>query len=219
MDKPSSSLARLAELRARAATAASAAPPTLVLASKSQPASRILPLLAAGQRHFAENRVAEAAAKWPRLKQRFPATELHMIGVLQTGKLKQALGLFAVLQTLASERLARALAAQQARGAAIPRLWLQINLAQESHKPGLAPDAAAPFLTLLARLGLHAEGLMCLPPKEADPAPYFAALALLGRRLSLPFLSMGMSRDYEIAAQLGATHIRPGEAVFGSRTL
>lgn len=209
--------ARLAQVRARAARAAPNKPPELVVAAKAQGEEALIPLLEAGHRCFGENRIEEAGKKWPELKASFTGIELHMIGALQSRKLKQALGLVDVLETLASERLARALAGCQAKGVKIPRLFIQINLAQEAHKPGLAPHAAGAFLGLLSNLGLKAEGLMIVPPQRGDPAPYFAAAAAMAKKFQLTYLSMGMSRDYELAAGLGATHIRPGEAIFGAR--
>ncbi len=213
----------LAEVRGRIAAAAQAAgrptdAMTLVAVSKSQPEARIVAALEAGQRVFGENRVQEAQRRWPALKARYPDVELHLVGPLQTNKLRDALALFDVIQTLDRERLARALAAEAARGARLPRLFIEVNVGEEPQKAGVLPEAAAEFVALCRDgLGLPVEGLMCIPPLGEDPAPHFALLRELARRTGLASLSMGMSGDYELAVRLGATHVRVGTAIFGER--
>jgi len=212
--------ARLAALRDRMAAASppSGRPPTLIAVSKTHPPEVIAPVLAAGHRDFGENRVQEARGKWPALKATGSGVCLHLIGPLQTNKVDEALALFDVIHTVDRPRLAEALAKRQDAGASLPRLLVQVNTGEEPQKSGVAPAAAPAFLAdLRGRLGLKIEGLMCIPPVDVEPAPHFALLDELAKEAELPWRSMGMSGDYEIAIQQGATHVRLGTAVFGPR--
>ena len=197
------------------------APPervALVAVSKTVPAEVIAPFLAAGQRVFGENRVQEAKAKWPGLRAQYGGIELHLIGPLQTNKVREAVALFDVIETLDREKVAAALAAEMARtGRRLP-CFIQVNIGGESQKSGIAPEKSREFLHLCRHVhGLDVVGLMCIPPEGAAPGPYFAQLAQLGREAGLPFLSMGMSGDFETAIAMGATHVRIGSALFGPR--
>ncbi len=210
----------LSEIRARIAKAARAAgrdpaSVTLVAVSKTYGAEAIEAALAAGQRDFGENRVQEAATKWPAIKARVPDLRLHLIGPLQTNKLKDALALFDVFHTLDRPRLAEALLA--AKGAPLPPLFVQINTGEEPQKAGVPPAEADAFIERWGQNGLPISGLMCIPPVEEEPALHFALLAKLARRHKLNALSMGMSADFETAIALGATHVRIGSAIFGPR--
>lgn len=190
----------------------------VIAVTKTVGADRILPLLRAGHRLFGENRVQEAAGKWPALKAAFPDLTLRLIGPLQTNKVNAALALFDSIDTLDRESLARALAKRQAEGVRLPQLLMQVNIGEEPQKAGVAPAEAEGFHAWATRdLGLAISGLMGLPPAGADPAPHFARLRALRDRLGLPILSMGMSGDYETAIAHGATHIRLGSALFGAR--
>lgn len=194
--------------------------PTLVAVSKQANETAIHAALQAGQRVFGENRVQEAAAKWSPLRQEFPDVELHLIGPLQTNKVKQALGLFDVIETLDRPKLAQALAKEIAQGARPPRLFVQVNTGEEPQKTGIAPAEADGFLKFCRdQLGLGIEGLMCVPPSDETPALHFALLHEIARRNGLSALSMGMSDDYETALAFGASHVRIGTAIFGQRQL
>jgi pyridoxal phosphate enzyme (YggS family) len=216
---------RLQHVRDRIASAAtsagrSPADITLVAVSKTHPAAAIEAAIAAGQLCFGENRVQEADAKFPPLKQGNPAVELHLIGPLQTNKLKDALRVADVIETLDRPRLADALAAALARGERLPRLLIQVNIGEEPQKAGIAPGDADRFVAECQdRFGAAIAGLMCIPPAGVDPSPYFAALAERAARHHLAVVSMGMSADYEIAIRHGATHVRVGSAIFGDRPL
>jgi len=190
----------------------------LVAVTKTHGADRIRPLLDAGHCIFGENRVQEAQGKWPALKSEFPDIALHLIGPLQTNKLRDALALFGVIETLDRPKLAHALKAEAERGQRIPDLFIQVNTGEEKQKAGVAP-ADAPALIALARdeLGLPVKGLMCIPPADIAPGPHFALLAKIAGENHLPLLSMGMSADFEIAIRFGATHVRVGSALFGAR--
>lgn len=214
---------RLAEVRAaiERATAEAGRPAgsvTLVAVSKTFGAADVAPVIAAGQRVFGENRVQEAQAKWPGLRAAHPDIELHLIGPLQTNKVREAVALFDVIETVDRDRLAGALANEIARQGRSPRLMVQVNTGAEPQKAGVLPEEAAAFVTRCREEhGLEIEGLMAIPPLDEAPAPHFALLAKLARELGLPKVSMGMSADYEIAIAHGATHIRVGSAIFGSR--
>ena len=207
---------RIAAALARAGRPADAV--TLVAVSKVQPLDRIEAVLAAGQRVFGENRVQEAEGKWPPLRARFPGTELHLVGPLQSNKLARALELFDAIHSLDRDSLARKLAAAvQARGAC-PTLFLQVNTGREPQKAGVDPDALATLLAACrATYDIPVSGLMCIPPADADPVPHFRLLADLAARHGLAGLSMGMSGDFETAVAHGATHVRIGSALFGDR--
>ena len=190
----------------------------LVAVSKTFDAVDIKPVIAAGQRLFGENRVQEAQGKWPELRNAHPDLELHLIGPLQTNKVRDAVALFDVIQTLDRPKLAHALKAEiAARGKSV-RLLVQVNTGEEEQKAGVAPADLPAFLALAQdELKLEVEGLMCIPPVDEEPAVHFAFLSKLAREHGLPELSMGMSGDFEAAVELGATYVRVGSAIFGHR--
>ncbi len=191
---------------------------TLVAVSKTFPAEDIEPVLAAGQRVFGENYVQEAKAKWPALRDCYPDVELHMIGPLQSNKAREAVELFDVIHTLDRPSLAEALAKEIAKQGKRPRLLVQVNTGEEPQKGGVIPSEVDAFLeTCRSKHGLSIEGLMCIPPAEDPPSPHFALLNTIAQRHGLKVLSMGMSADFDAAIQLGATHVRVGSAIFGSR--
>jgi uncharacterized pyridoxal phosphate-containing UPF0001 family protein len=225
--------------------------PLLIGASKGQPTAKLEAAIGLGLRHFGENKVQEAAEKWPAIKARHPEVTLHLIGPLQSNKAADAVALFDVIQTVDRPKIAEALAKeierarrqsepcvashgepQQApaqRGGmggsppsrttfATPKLLIQVNIGEEPQKAGVAPKDAAALLAHCRSLGLTIDGLMCVPPDGVNPAPYFALLAKLARELGLKELSMGMSGDFETAIRMGATMVRVGTALFGSRT-
>jgi hypothetical protein len=215
--------ANLGAVRARIAAAARAAgrdpgAVTLVAVSKTHGAEAVEAALAAGQVVFGENRVQEATGKFPPLRPAHPALRLHIIGPLQTNKVREAMAVADVIETLDRPKLAAAIAAERARMGSCPDLLVQVNTGREPQKAGIDPDAAEAFVAeCRERLGLPVAGLMCIPPVEDDPRPHFAALAAMARRLDLPVLSMGMSGDFEAAIAEGATHVRVGSAIFGAR--
>jgi hypothetical protein len=202
---------------ARKAAIRPAASTKLVAVSKTVPEAGVREALAAGQRLFGENRVQEAQGKYPALKQEFSDLELHLIGPLQTNKVKEAVALFDVIQTLDRPKLADALAAARDKNGRSPRLFLQVNTGEEPQKAGALPRDAAALIAHARKLELPLEGLMCIPPVEDDAAPHFAFLAKLARDHGLAHLSMGMSDDFELAVKFGATHVRVGTAIFGAR--
>ena len=210
-------------IKERVATAAAAAgrrpgDVTLIAVSKFHPAERVLEALAAGQLVFGENRVQEAAGKFPALRAAHPHLKLHIIGPLQTNKVRDAMDVADVIETLDRPRLADALAAAAAKGAKLPQLLIQVNTGDEPQKAGVAKAEADAFIAACQdRFGASVAGLMCIPPADQDPAPHFAWLAGCAARFSLPVLSMGMSADYETAIRHGATHVRVGTAIFGAR--
>ncbi len=209
--------ARLGSARTKIAAAASQSV-VLVAVAKTYPASDVEQAIAAGQLEFGENRVQEAMAKYSELRARHADLELHLIGPLQTNKVKEAVATFDVIQTLDRPKLAAALAAEFARTPKRPRLFVQVNTGAEPQKAGILPEAADAFIDECRRVhGLAVAGLMCIPPADEPPAPHFALLAEIAARNGLTLLSMGMSADYEIAATLGATHVRIGSAIFGAR--
>lgn len=214
---------RLRTLRAEVAGVKSvlrltAEPPALVAVTKTVTEAAIREALEAGHRVFGENRVQEAAAKWPSLREAYPDIELHLIGPLQTNKVKQALALFDVIETLDRPKLARALARERDTGAVLPRLFVQVNTGEEEQKAGVLPAEVEAFLALCREeLGLSLEGLMCIPPMDEEPVPHFALLHEIARAHGLSGLSMGMSGDYETALEFGASHVRVGTAIFGPR--
>ena len=191
---------------------------TLVAVSKTHPAASVREALAAGHRVFGENRVQEAQAKYPALREAFPDLALHLIGPLQTNKVRDAVALFDVIESVDRPRLAEALAREMERsGRRLPCL-IEVNTGEEPQKSGVMPAAADDFIVECRdRLGLPIVGLMCVPPLDEEPAPHFALLREIARRTGLELLSMGMSADFETAIRFGATHVRVGTAIFGAR--
>ena len=214
---------RLALVRQRLAAAARSAGRdpagiSLVAVSKTKTADEIRAALDAGQRLFGENRIQEAAEKWPALRQAYAGIDLHLIGPLQTNKAAAAVQLFDAIETLDREKLARLLALEMAKQNKRPACFVQVNTGAEPQKAGIAPAAADSFIALCrGELDLPIVGLMCIPPIDADPRPHFDLLAGIARRNGLAGLSMGMSGDFEIAIGRGATHVRVGSAIFGER--
>ena len=190
---------------------------TLIAVSKTQPADAILPLLEAGHRAFGENRVQEAQEKWPELKSRHPNVELHLIGQLQSNKAEEALMLFDFIHSIDRPSLISALGKAAVKTGRSPRCFVQVNIGDEPQKGGCSVSELPALLDQCRAAGLRIEGLMCIPPADVEPAPYFALLAKLARRHGVPWLSMGMSADFETAVTIGATHIRVGTALFGER--
>jgi pyridoxal phosphate enzyme (YggS family) len=191
---------------------------TLVAVSKTFEAADIRPVIEAGQRVFGENRVQEAQAKWPALKAAFPGIELHLIGPLQSNKAKEAVALFDVIETVDREKIAAELAKEMAKQGRSLRLYVQVNTGSEPQKAGIEPRDAVAFVARCRDVhGLVIEGLMCIPPADENPGPHFALLEKLAREAGLAKLSMGMSGDYETAIAFGATSVRVGSAIFGSR--
>lgn len=216
-------VANLAALRRRIEAAARAAgrnpsDVTLVAVSKTHPQSAVETALEAGQRIFGENRVQEAAAKYPALKARIPDLRLHMIGPLQTNKVKEAVALFDVIETLDRPKLAEALAKEMTRQGRKLACFVEVNAGAEPQKTGIAPEAADAFIAdCRTRWNLDLRGLMCIPPEGIDPTPYFKSVAAIAQRNGLKELSMGMTADFEIAIACGATLVRVGTAIFGKR--
>lgn len=212
---------RLAQVRDRIARAAKVArrdsSVTLIAISKTQPVEAIASMIEAGQRSFGENRVQEAEAKWPELRERHADLDLHLVGQLQSNKAEAAVRLFDAIHSVDRPSLVEALARATAKEGRSPTLFVQVNIGDEDQKGG-CPVADLPALLDQARgAGLSIEGLMCVPPAGVDAAPYFALLAKLARDNGLGLLSMGMSDDFETAVTLGATHVRVGSALFGPR--
>ena len=212
----------LSEIRARIDAAARAAgrDPAgirLLAVSKTKPIGAILPLIAEGQRAFGENYVQEATAKWPALKAAHPDLVLHLIGGLQTNKVRTAVGLFDVISSLDRPSLAAALGKAMRATGRRPRIRIEVNIAAEPQKAGVLPADLPALLDRAAAENLAVEGLMAIPPAGADPVPHFQALAALARTHGLTELSMGMSADFESAIACGATEIRIGTALFGQR--
>ena len=215
--------ASLDEIRRRIAAAAQAAGRSpaeieLIAVSKTHPAEAIAAAIAAGQNVFGENRVQEAQAKFPALKASHPELELHLIGPLQSNKTREAIALFDVIQSVDREKLARALAEEMKKQGRRPSLFIQVNTGEEPQKAGIHPAGIDGFVKLCRdELALPVVGLMCIPPVDQHPAPHFALLREMAQRNGLSQLSMGMSGDYELAIQFGATHVRVGTAIFGQR--
>jgi pyridoxal phosphate enzyme (YggS family) len=202
---------------ARKAAVKPAAATSLVAVTKTHGADAIHPALIAGQRVFGENRVQEAQAKWPAIRAEYRDIELHLIGPLQTNKVREAVALFDAIQTLDRPKLANVLRAEIDRAGRSPFLFVQVNTGEETQKAGVNPRDAATLVAHARTLKLPVNGLMCIPPAGADPAPHFALLNKLAAENELPLLSMGMSQDFEIAIRFGATHVRVGSAIFGER--
>ncbi len=213
-------LAAVADQIAAAARDADRSPETvtLVAVSKTFPAETVRAALEAGHRVFGENRVQEATSKWPGLRSQFPDTALHLIGPLQTNKVKTAVDLFDVIESVDRPKLARALAAHRDKAGHCPELFIQVNTGAEPQKAGVMPQESDAFIELCRKtLALPVTGLMCIPPIDDMPGPHFAFLADMAARHGLKKLSMGMSADFETAVRLGATHVRLGTAIFGPR--
>ncbi|QNQ09088.1 YggS family pyridoxal phosphate-dependent enzyme [Sphingomonas alpina] len=213
-------LATVNESIARAAALAKrkAADVTLIAVSKTQEAAAILPLLAAGQRDFGENRVQEAQAKWPALREAYPDTVLHLIGQLQSNKAEEAVVLFDAIHSVDRSSLIVALARAMDKVGRRPPCFIQVNIGDEEQKGGCAIGDLAALLSEARTASLPVAGLMAIPPAGVDAAPYFALLAKIARDHGLAGLSMGMSGDFETAVTIGATHVRVGTALFGART-
>ena len=191
---------------------------SLVAVSKTFDADVIRPVIAAGQRLFGENRVQEAQGKWPVLQAETPGIELHLIGPLQSNKSAEAVALFDVIETIDREKIARSVAAEMARQGKAVRLYVQVNTGLEPQKAGIAPEETEAFVRLCREtIGISIEGLMCIPPADENPGPHFALLAKLAGRCGLERLSMGMSGDFDVAVAFGATSVRVGSAIFGTR--
>jgi pyridoxal phosphate enzyme (YggS family) len=195
-----------------------AASVTLVAISKTFGADAIAPVIAAGQRVFGENRVQEAKAKWPALKERHPSIELHLVGPLQSNKAKEAVALFDAIHSVDRPSLCEALVKEIAKQGRAPTLFVEVNTGAEAQKAGVLPEAADAFLKACRETyGLSIAGLMCIPPADEPPAPHFALTAKIAKRNGLRLLSMGMSADFPLAIRFGATHVRVGTAIFGHR--
>ena len=218
-DTPAARLAAVREKLARAAALAGrdANEIELIAISKTHPVEAITPLIEAGQRSFGENRVQEAQAKWPALKAAHPDLRLHLVGQLQSNKATDAVALFDAIHSLDRPSLAEALSKAIDKEGRAPTLFVQVNIGEEEQKGGCAIAHVPALLNQCRDLGLTIAGLMCVPPADTEPAPYFALLAKLARANGLDQLSMGMSGDYETAAMLGATCVRVGTALFGAR--
>jgi pyridoxal phosphate enzyme (YggS family) len=216
--------ANLAAVQVRIAAAARAVDRTpeivtLVAVSKTHPAASVRHALMAGHRVFGENRVQEAQAKYPELREEFPDLALHLIGPLQTNKVRDAVVLFDVIESVDRLRLAQALAGEMERSGCRPPCLIEVNTGEEPQKAGIMPaDADSFIIECRERLDLPIIGLMCVPPLEEEPAPHFALLREIARRNGLEILSMGMSADFEKAIRFGATHVRVGTAIFGARS-
>lgn len=213
-------LKRVKDEIAAAAKAAKRSPESaeLIAVSKTFDADAIRPVMAAGQRVFGENRVQEAERKWPPLRSEFPDVKLHLIGPLQSNKAKEAVAFFDAIHTIDREKIARAIADEMTKQGRALDLFIQVNTGEEPQKAGVMPREAAAFVALCRdQLKLPIAGLMCIPPVEEEPAVHFAFLAKLARELRLSGLSMGMSGDFETAIAFGATHVRVGSAIFGTR--
>ena len=223
MSDTTSSANRLQEVRRRIAAAAEAAgrkpeEVKLVAVSKTFEAPDIIPVIEAGQRCFGENRVQEAMRKWPELRARNGDLELHLIGPVQTNKAADAVSFFDAIQSVDRPKLAEILAREMAKQNRRPVLYVQVNTGDELQKAGIAVAEADGFIRLCrAELNLPLVGLMCIPPAGADPRPHFRLLAQIASRNNLPRLSMGMSGDYETAIASGASDVRVGSAIFGTR--
>ncbi len=189
----------------------------LIAVSKVQPNERVEAVLKQGHRLFGENRVQEAAGKWPEFRQRFDGIHVHLIGPLQTNKARQAFGLFEAIHSVDRPKLANTLARLAQEEGHCPDIFLQINTGEEPQKAGVFPTEADQFIADCRAMDLPVQGVMCIPPVDEEPSLHFALLAKIAARNGLEGLSMGMSSDFERAIALGATHIRVGSAIFGAR--
>lgn len=191
---------------------------TLIAVSKTFEADTITGVIEAGQRVFGENRVQEAKGKWPALKAMQPEIALHLIGPLQSNKAKEAIALFDAIHSVDRPSICEALRKEIAQQQRMPTLFVQLNTGEEPQKAGIIPAEADDFLARCREeYGLTISGLMCIPPVDDAPAPHFALTAKIAARNGLKLLSMGMSADYAVAIQFGATHVRVGSAIFGHR--
>ncbi|MCM8731136.1 YggS family pyridoxal phosphate-dependent enzyme [Hephaestia sp. GCM10023244] len=218
-DDPAHRLAEVHAAIAKAARSAGRKPDavTLIAVSKTHPTAAIQPLIDAGQRVFGENRVQEAEGKWPALRDSTPDIALHLIGQLQSNKADEAVALFDAIHSVDRASLVTALAKAMDKAGRRPACFIQVNIGAEAQKGGVAIADLPALLTAARGVDLPVAGLMCLPPAELEPAPYFALLAKLARDEGVAGLSMGMSNDYPTAVTLGATHVRVGTALFGAR--
>ena len=216
---PAQRLQEVSDSIGRAARPAARPPADVILiaVSKTQDADSVRPLIEAGQREFGENRVQEAQDKWPALKAEVAEVRLHLIGRLQSNKAADAVALFDSIHSVDRPSLVTALADAMAKAGRRPDCFLQVNIGDEPQKGGCAVADLPALLESSREAGLPLAGLMCIPPADVEPAPYFALLAKLARRHRLAGLSMGMSADYETAVSTGATHVRVGTALFGDR--
>uniref|UniRef100_UPI003B524363 YggS family pyridoxal phosphate-dependent enzyme n=1 Tax=Roseovarius indicus TaxID=540747 RepID=UPI003B524363 len=190
----------------------------LVAVSKKQPNERVAAVLEEGHRCFGENRVQEAAGKWPEFRERFDGIDLHLVGPLQTNKARQVFGLFQAIHSVDRPKLAKTLARLAQEEGHCPELFIQVNTGEEEQKAGILPGDADAFIEECRALDLPVQGLMCIPPVEEEASLHFALLAKIAERNGLSGLSMGMSGDFEKAISFGATHVRVGSAIFGERT-
>ena len=190
----------------------------MIAVSKVQPNARVEKVLAQGQRIFGENRVQEAAGKWPEFRAMFTGIDLHLIGPLQTNKARQAIELFDAIHSLDRPKLAKTLARLAQEIGRCPDLFVQINTGKEEQKAGIIPEEADEFIAECRSMDLPVQGLMCIPPVHETPALHFALLTKIAQRNGLGGLSMGMSADFEMAIGFGATHVRVGSAIFGARS-
>ncbi|SHL55697.1 hypothetical protein SAMN05444414_11920 [Roseovarius marisflavi] len=190
---------------------------TLIAVSKVQPDARVEAVLEEGHRTFGENRVQEAAGKWPGFRERYEGIDLHLIGPLQTNKARQAFDLFQAIHSVDRPKLAQTIARLAQETGHCPDLFLQVNTGEEDQKAGVLPGDTDAFVADCRALDLPVKGLMCIPPVDEEPSLHFALLAKMAARNGLSGLSMGMSGDFERAIALGATHIRVGSAIFGER--
>lgn len=213
------SLTDIRQRMAKAATDAGRSPDdvTLIAVSKVQPNQRVEAVLKEGHRVFGENRVQEAAGKWPEFRERFDGIDLHLIGPLQTNKARQAFELFQSIHSVDRPKLAKTIARLAQEMGHCPGIFAQVNTGEEPQKAGVLPAEADDFIAQCRALDLPLQGLMCIPPAEEEPSLHFALLAKIAKRNDLTGLSMGMSGDFETAIALGATHIRVGSAIFGAR--
>ena len=189
----------------------------LIAVSKMQPDERVQAVLDEGHRVFGENRVQEAAGKWPRFRESFDGVELHLLGPLQSNKARQAMELFDVIHSVDRPKIAKAIARLADELGHCPKLFLQVNTGEEPQKAGVMPAEVDGFVAECREMGLPVIGLMCIPPVEEEPSLHFALLAKMAARNGLDGLSMGMSGDFEKAVAQGATHVRVGSAIFGAR--
>ncbi|WP_299202868.1 YggS family pyridoxal phosphate-dependent enzyme [uncultured Tateyamaria sp.] len=189
----------------------------LIAVSKVQPLDRVQAVLDEGHRLFGENRVQEAAGKWPDFRDQYGAVDVHLIGPLQSNKARQAMELFQAIHSVDRPKLAKTIARLAQQMGKCPDLFLQVNTGEEPQKAGVLPSDADAFIAECRALDLPVRGLMCIPPMDEEPSLHFALLAKIAARNDLSGLSMGMSSDFESAIALGATHVRVGSAIFGER--